>query len=119
MTTATENVMSRSTSVITHVTGPEDNLFADLGFAPDEAQRLLADADAMIDQKIEMKRMMMGQIADWMRNSDLTQAAAADILGISRPRVSDVVTQKHEKISLDCLVDLIFKTGHTVGLKVS
>ena len=37
--------------IITHRTPADGNIFADLGFAPDEAARLLADADQAIDEK--------------------------------------------------------------------
>lgn len=42
-------------SVISHVTPADGNIFADLGFPPDEAARLLAESDAKIDAALAAK----------------------------------------------------------------
>jgi len=39
----------------------------DLGFPPKEAKRLLAHADAQIDESIRLKRQLMNEIAEWMK----------------------------------------------------
>ena len=52
MTVEIENVELKSTSIISHLTGPEDNLFTDLGFPAEYARQLQSEADAVIDQKI-------------------------------------------------------------------
>ena len=104
--------------IITHRTPAKGNIFADLGFAPDEAARLLADADQAIDEKRALKQMLMSEIVGWIDAQNLKQAQAAEILGVTRPRVSDVVNQKTPKFTVDALVDMVLRTGKHVQLSV-
>ena len=99
-----------------HRTKSGDNVFLDLGFPPREATRLLAHADVRIDESIRLKRQLMDQIAEWMRESSVTQAAAAQVLHVTRPRVSDVVNHKVEKFTIDALVDMLSRIGKQVRL---
>ena len=104
--------------IITHRTPADGNIFADLGFAHDEAARLLADADQAIDEKRAIKQMLMAEIVGWIDAQNLKQAQAAEILGVTRPRVSDVVNQKTPKFTVDSLVDMVLRTGKHVQLSV-
>lgn len=104
--------------IITHRTPADGNIFADLGFSPDEAARLLAEADQAIDKKRALKQVLMTEIVGWINTQNLRQAQAAEILGISRPRVSDVVNQKTPKFTVDSLVDMVLRTGKHVQLFV-
>ena len=107
-----------SQKIITHRTPADGNIFADLGFAPDEAARLLAEADQAIDEKRALKQMLMVEIAGWIDVQNLKQAQAAEILGVARPRVSDVVNQKTLNFTVDSLVDMVLRTGKHVQLFV-
>ena len=80
------------------------NVFTDLGFPPDEAAILKMRADLMADLRtlIEAKK--------------LTQAQAAEILGISQSRVSDLVRGKWEKFSLEMLITLATRAGMRISL---
>jgi predicted XRE-type DNA-binding protein len=104
--------------IITHRTPADGNIFADLGFAPEEAKRLLAEADQAIDEKRAIKQTLMTEIVSWIDAHNLKQAQAAEILGITRPRVSDVVNQKTPKFTVDSLVDMVLRTGKHVQLSV-
>ena len=104
--------------IITHRTPADGNIFADLGFSPDEAARLLAEADQAIDEKRALKQVLMTEIVGWINTQNLKQAQAAEILGISRPRVSDVVNQKTPKFTVDSMVDMVLRTGKHVQLFV-
>ncbi len=107
-----------SQKIITHRTPADGNIFADLGFALDEAARLLADADQAIDEKRAIKQMLMAEIVGWIDAQNLKQAQAAEILGVTRPRISDVVNQKTPKFTVDSLVDMVLRTGKHVHLSV-
>jgi predicted XRE-type DNA-binding protein len=104
--------------IITHRTPADGNIIVDVGFAPDEAARLLADADQAIDEKRALKQMLTAEIAGWIDAQKLKQAQAAEILGVTRPRVSDVVNQKTPKFTVDSLVDMVLRTGKHVQLSV-
>jgi len=83
------------------------NVFVDLGYSPDEAAILQMRADLMADL-----RKLIG-------NKKLTQAAAAKIFGVSQSRVSDLITGKWEKFSLEMLITLATKAGMHVKLKIA
>jgi len=101
-----------------HTTKKGENIFLELGFAPKEAKRLLAEADAKIDESLRLKKQLMDEIAAWMKAQNLTQAAAAHALNTSRPRVSDVVNHKVDKFTIDSLVAMLASIGKQVRLAV-
>ena len=81
-------------------------------------RRLLAEADQAIDEKRALKQMLMAEVAGWIDAQKLKQAQAAEILGVSRPRVSDVVNQKTQNFTVDSLMDMVLRTGKHVQLSV-
>lgn len=103
---------------ILHPAKVGDNVFVDLGFTPREAKRLLVHADAQIDESIRLKQQLMNEIAEWMKGARVTQAAAAKVLHVTRPRVSDVVNQKVDKFTIDALVCMLGRIGKQVHLSV-
>jgi predicted XRE-type DNA-binding protein len=70
-----------------------DNVFADLG---------LADAE-----KLKIKTGLVIEIRKAMRSRELTQQEAAKLMGISQPKVSDMMrgdfTNLSERKLMDCL----------------
>ncbi|MEW6057969.1 MAG: hypothetical protein AB1540_15280 [Bdellovibrionota bacterium] len=42
-------------SIITHITPADGNVFADLGFPPEEAARLKAESDRVISKELALK----------------------------------------------------------------
>lgn len=103
---------------VRHVTKPGANLFAELGFSPDQAGRYQAENQAAIDLALALKVQLMGELVDWMKHEGLKQADAAVILNITRPRVSDVVNRKTSKFTLDALVDMLVRAGKPVKMVV-
>ena len=103
---------------VRHVTRPGANLFLDLGFAPGEAKRLQAISRKQIDEAQALKEQLMAEIAAWIQEHDLKQAQAAQILMVSRPRVSDVVNLKTSKFTIDTLVEMLTRLGKPVRLAV-
>src|SRR5438105_11974095 len=101
-----------------HRTRAGGNVFLDLGFPPREAKRILAHADAQIDESIRLKQQLMDEIAEWMKEVRVTQAAAAEVLHVTRPRVSDVVNHKVDKFTIDALVRMLARIGKHVRLAV-
>lgn len=101
-----------------HLTGPEDNIFSDLGFPPEKAQQLQQQSDSEIAQLLAMKRAAMSEIASWMSEQDIKQRQAAELMGVSRPRISDVVNQKTEKFTLDALIPMLGAIGKRVRLVI-
>lgn len=103
---------------IRHITATEANVFADLGFEGNEAERLQQDSQKEIEQLLLLKRQLMQEISAWITEHNLRQAEVAEKLNVSRPRVSDVVNLKTSKFTLDTLVMMLSKLGKPVSVTV-
>lgn len=103
---------------IRHVTQPGANLFGELGFPADEAARLHAASQQQINDTRQLKEQLMSEIAQWIDQHHLKQAEAAQILMVSRPRVSDVVNRKTAKFTIDTLVEMLSRVGRPVRLVI-
>lgn len=90
---------------VRHSTG---NVFSDLGFGEDEAENLKIRADLMI----ELTKLIEAQ--------KLTQAAAAaKLLGVTQPRVSDLMRGKIDRFSVDSLIEMLGHAGACVSVVVT
>ncbi|MFO7749249.1 MAG: XRE family transcriptional regulator [Desulfobacteraceae bacterium] len=83
------------------------NIFIDLGFPPDEAAVLQMRADLMTD------------IRKFIECNTLTQVSAAEMLGVSQSRISDLVRGKWEKFSLEMLITLATRAGMHVSVNIA
>jgi predicted XRE-type DNA-binding protein len=81
-----------------------ENVFSDLGFPKAEAENLL------------LRSQLMSEIRDVAEG--LTQAQAAKRLGITQPRLNDLLRGKIDKFSLDALVIILNKAGMHIEMKV-
>jgi len=69
-------------------------------------------------EKMKLRSVFMIALSDYVKNSGGTQATVAERLGISQPRLSDLLKGKINKFSLDMLVTLAIKAGLTIDLNV-
>ena len=84
-----------------------DNVWDALSDTLAEAANMTARSDLLI--------ALQRTIAGW----NVTNEAAAKRLGITRPRVSDLLAGKISKFSLDALVNLASQAGLSVELRIS
>ena len=103
---------------IRHVTKAGANLFLELGFSTAEAQKLHAASRKQINDTRVLKQQLMAELSNWITEHQLKQADAAQVLMVSRPRVSDVVNQKTSKFTIDTLVEMLSRVGKPVRLAV-
>jgi predicted XRE-type DNA-binding protein len=82
-----------------------DNIFADLGLKNAEELRTRSD--------------LMSELVSIIRNSDLSQKEIAEILGISAPKVSALMTGKINDFSNDTLVNYLTLLGCNVEIRVT
>lgn len=82
------------------------NVFSDLGFGEDEAQNLRIRSDLMI----ELSRLI--------DEKGLTQTEAAKLLGVTQPRISDLVRGKIDRFSVDGLIQMLGHAGARVSFQV-
>ena len=101
-----------------HITQAGGNVFADLGFEPAETTALYEQSQKAIAKKLAIKAQLMDTLATWMVAEKLTQAKAATVLGISRPRVSDVIRHKNSNFTVDALIDMVVRTGQRVEISM-
>lgn len=71
------------------------NVFTDLGFGEEEAQDLKIRSDLMI----ELSKLIEAR--------GLTQTAAAKLLGVTQPTVSDLLRGKIDRFSVDNLIEML------------
>ena len=86
----------------TRVRPASKNVFRDLGFTPAEAENLKGRADLMI------------RLTGIIESRGLTQLEAAKLLGVTQPRISDLMRGKIDRFSIDGLVEML---GH-IGIGV-
>jgi predicted XRE-type DNA-binding protein len=103
---------------VRHVTKPGANIFLELGFSPAEAKRLHAASRKQINNTSVLKQQLMDELSRWIVKHHLKQAEAAEVLMVSRPRVSDVVNKKTGKFTIDTLVEMLSRVGKPVKLAV-
>jgi predicted XRE-type DNA-binding protein len=82
------------------------NVFRDIGFPPEEAQNLLLRSD------------LMTRVERYVKASGLSQKDAAVRLGVTQPRLNDLLKGKIEKFSLDALVNILGHAGMRVEVTV-
>lgn len=82
------------------------NVFADLGFSPEEAENL------------KIRSTLMSSIRQIMQSQGLKQTDAAELFGVSQPRISDLVRGKIELFSIDALVNMLAHAGRHVQISV-
>jgi len=75
------------------------NVFQDLGFETEEAENLRVRSELMMElsKLVERRR--------------LTQAKAATLLGVTQPRVSDLIRGKIHRFSVDSLIEMLGRAG--------
>lgn len=80
------------------------NVFADLG---------LADAE-----KLKIKAGLVIEIRKAMRSRSLTQQEAAKRMGITQPKVSDMMRGDFSNLSERKLMDCLTRLGYDIEIKV-
>ena len=56
---------------IRHVTRPDANLFAELGFSPDEAAQLQTQSQQQINDTRALKAQLMSELSKWIDDNHL------------------------------------------------
>lgn len=67
---------------------------------------------------LKLRAELMTTLRNFMAEMKLSQAAAAELFGVSQPRVSDLKRGKIAQFSLDTLVIMARAAGYEVGLTV-
>ena len=82
------------------------NVFTDLGFPQEESD------------KLTIKSHLMMEIESYIKEKGMTQTQASELMGVSRPRISDVMRGRIDKFTIDALVDMLSRAGRKVAVTV-
>lgn len=83
-----------------------NNVFEDLGFEAEEAINLKVRADLMLD------------LRSYIQQRGWTQKEAAEFLGETQPRMSNLMKGEISRFSVDKLINLLGKAGMEVKVEV-
>lgn len=83
-----------------------DNVFRDLGFDEAQAQNLLLRADLVVHIRKVIDKL------------GVTQAQAAELAGITQPRMNDLLKGRTHKFTLDALVNVASRLGYSVKMSI-
>ena len=89
-----------------------------------EVQTFESVFDALADTPAEAANMkarseLLSALKSRIRTWDMPQEAAAARLGITRPRLNDLLRGKLGKFSLDALVNLATASGLTLEIRIA
>jgi len=83
------------------------NVFDDLGFDVAEASNL------------KLRAQLMLAIKKHVKNNNLTQAQAAELMGVDQPRINKLLNGQIELFTIDKLVVMLEHAGVHVSLKLA
>lgn len=89
------------------VTKGNENVFVDCGFPPAEAENL----------RVRSKLMMA--LTGYVQDRKISQSRAAKIMGVSQPRVSDLMRGKIGLFTIDALVNMVAAAGLTIAVDIT
>ncbi len=89
------------------ITRSSGNVFEDLRFGREEAEHL------------RIRSALMATLCEVIESRGLTQKRAAQELGVTQPRISDLVRGKIDLFSIDTLVDMLARAGLQVEMRVA
>lgn len=82
------------------------NVFEDLGFPVGEAENL------------RIRARLMVELSKVIEERGLKQREAADLFGVTQPRVSDLLRGKIDRFSIDTLVNMLTRAQRHVDVRV-
>jgi predicted XRE-type DNA-binding protein len=89
------------------ITPSSGNVFTDLGFGEEEAEHL------------RIRSTLMIEVRKLIEERKLTQGEAAKLMGVTQPRISDLVRGKIDLFSIDALVGMLARAGVHVEVVLS
>lgn len=90
-----------------HPSPPGGNIYEDLGFPPGEARNL------------KIRSMLMLTAGRFIEERGLTQVEAAQLMGVSQPRISDLVRGRIRQFTIDSLINMLTNAGVRVEVRAA
>ena len=70
-------------------------------------------------ENMKLRSALMAQLREHIVRAGLTQAQAAELFGVTQPRVSDLMRGKINLFALDALVNMAAAAGLRVEMRVA
>lgn len=96
-----------NTGIRTVKTQQFDSVWDALEDTPEAAQNMTLRSDLMI------------ALEEYIKRNKMSQARAAQLFGVTQPRVSDLVRGKIELFSLDSLINMAVAAGMKIELRIT
>ena len=77
------------------------------------------EADPGRAENMKLRSRLMMALSDHIAGENLSQAAAATLLGVTQPRISDLVRGKIDLFSLDTLVNMLAAAGLHIEIQIA
>lgn len=74
--------------------------------------------DPAARESLKIKSRMMLDIEQHIKSMGITQAQAAKKMGVTQPRVSDLVNGKIDRFTIDMLITMLARLGLHVEIKL-
>lgn len=86
-------------------------------------QRFSSVWDAIEDssedaENLKLRSRLMMQLSHYIANAELSQAEAAEVFGVTQPRISDLVRGKINLFTIDTLVNMAKAAGLRVEMQL-
>lgn len=69
-------------------------------------------------ENMKLRSVLMTALKDHLAHSEMSQAQAAKLLGVTQPRVSDLMRGKINLFALDALVNMAAAAGLHIEMRV-
>ncbi len=70
-------------------------------------------------ENMKVRSSLMIALKEHVEHEGLTQAEAAKLLGVTQPRISDLVRGKIDLFSIDTLINMVSAAGLHVEMQIS
>lgn len=76
------------------------------------------EPDLVIRENMKLRSVLMSELTRFIQRKGLTQAQAAKLLGVTQPRISNLMRGKIDAFSLDLLANMAASAGLRVTMQV-
>jgi predicted XRE-type DNA-binding protein len=70
-------------------------------------------------ENMKLRAKLMRALINHIERQELSQAAAAKLMGVTQPRISDLVRGKIDLFSMDMLINMASAAGLHVDLRIA
>ncbi|MCK5228162.1 MAG: XRE family transcriptional regulator [Desulfobulbaceae bacterium] len=76
------------------------------------------DDDPTRAESLKIKSELMIRVEEFIKENGLTQKEAAKLLGVTQPRISDLVRGKIDRFTIDMLINMLSQAGIKVDITI-